>query len=158
MWAIVIPASIAFLLAAGTAFALDRATKAWMRRRLAATGAPPPGSLLRPVWNRHPTLGGAASRRRLAVGWLAAAAASAALVALEQTTGTPLAAATSPGALGAAVGGAAGNLRDRWRHGAVLDFVDLRALVDRPPFGVCNLADAAIVGGLLLFAAGEVLA
>ncbi len=43
---------------------------------------------------------------------------------------------------GAALGGAAGNLADRLRHGAIVDFI----VVGRwPPF---NLADAAIVGGV----------
>lgn len=46
--------------------------------------------------------------------------------------------------LGLALGGAAGNLVDIWRHQAVVDFID---------FGwwpVFNFADVGIVGGLLL--------
>ena len=46
--------------------------------------------------------------------------------------------------LGLALGGAAGNLLDIWRHQAVVDFLD---------FGwwpVFNFADVGIVGGLLL--------
>ena len=43
--------------------------------------------------------------------------------------------------LGAALGGVSGNVCDRLRRGAVIDFVDLRF------WPVFNLADAAIVGG-----------
>jgi len=46
--------------------------------------------------------------------------------------------------LGLALGGAAGNLLDIWRHKAVTDFVDFGWW---PAF---NLADVGIVGGLLL--------
>lgn len=46
-------------------------------------------------------------------------------------------------ALGAALGGAAGNLCDRWRRGVVIDFVDLGWW---PAF---NLADAAITLGVI---------
>ncbi len=50
--------------------------------------------------------------------------------------------ALSTAGIGAALGGAAGNLADRLRHGAIVDFI----VVGRwPPF---NLADAAIVGGV----------
>jgi signal peptidase II len=50
---------------------------------------------------------------------------------------------TAPVSLGLALGGAAGNLVDilRWRY--VLDFIDLRW------WPVFNLADVAIVGGLI---------
>lgn len=51
----------------------------------------------------------------------------------------------SAAGIGAALGGAAGNLTDRLRHGAIVDFI----VVGRwPPF---NLADAAIVVGVGLF-------
>jgi signal peptidase II len=46
-------------------------------------------------------------------------------------------------ALGAAIGGATGNLVDVMRRGAVVDFIDVRV------WPVFNLADAAIVAGLL---------
>jgi signal peptidase II len=45
--------------------------------------------------------------------------------------------------MGLLVGGAAGNLLDRVRHGAVTDFVDL------PAWPAFNLADVAITGGVL---------
>jgi signal peptidase II len=44
--------------------------------------------------------------------------------------------------VGFALGGAAGNLADRWRHGGIIDFI----VVGRWP--LFNLADAAIVGGV----------
>lgn len=43
--------------------------------------------------------------------------------------------------LGAAIGGASSNLLDRIRHGAVVDFIDLRV------WPIFNLADAAILLG-----------
>lgn len=46
--------------------------------------------------------------------------------------------------LGLAAGGAAGNLVDRLRHGAVLDFIDVAV------WPVFNLADTAIVAGVVL--------
>ena len=49
-------------------------------------------------------------------------------------------------ALGASLGGAAGNVIDGLRRGAVIDFIDLRV------WPVFNVADAAIVGGALLAA------
>jgi len=53
--------------------------------------------------------------------------------------------ATAAG-LGMAIGGAGGNLVDRLRRGAVVDFVALG------PWPVFNLADAAMTVGLLLAA------
>jgi len=46
--------------------------------------------------------------------------------------------------LGMALGGAAGNLRDILRHRYIVDFIDLGW------WPVFNLADVAIVGGLIL--------
>lgn len=70
--------------------------------------------------------------------WCAEVAALVALVELVPTSGGLLA----PAALGAALGGAAGNLVDRVRRGGVVDFIDLR-------FWPVNLADVAIVAGVL---------
>jgi lipoprotein signal peptidase len=56
-------------------------------------------------------------------------------------------------ALGLAIGGAAGNLADRVRFGAVLDFVDVHAFGWH--FWIFNLADAGIsLGALALLAGG----
>jgi signal peptidase II len=73
-------------------------------------------------------------RRGLPVLWLAAALAVGLAIAAQ---GTDLAAA----GLGAALGGAAGNVLDRMRRGEVIDFVSIGRW---PTF---NLADAAIVAG-----------
>jgi signal peptidase II len=50
----------------------------------------------------------------------------------------------APAAIGVALGGALGNVVDVWRHGGVVDFIDLGW------WPVFNLADAAIVGGVLV--------
>ena len=63
---------------------------------------------------------------------------------LTQTRSLPAGAA-----LGAAVGGAFGNIADRMRFGAVRDFIDVHwGSFHWPSF---NLADASLVTGLLLF-------
>ncbi|WP_376094006.1 signal peptidase II [Roseomonas sp. CCTCC AB2023176] len=56
-------------------------------------------------------------------------------------------------ALGLVIGGAAGNILDRVRHGAVADFLD--ALYDGWHWPTFNVADIAIVCGVgLLLVAG----
>ncbi len=56
-----------------------------------------------------------------------------------------------PIALGLVFGGAAGNLLDRWRLGAVVDFIDLYWRDYHWP--AFNVADSAITVGVLLLAA-----
>lgn len=70
--------------------------------------------------------------------WIASVAVAAALL---QARIIPQNAMISAG-IGAALGGAAGNLADRFRHGAIVDFI---AIGRWPLF---NLADAAIVAGV----------
>lgn len=53
-------------------------------------------------------------------------------------------------ALGLVFGGAVGNLLDRWRHGAVVDFVDLHWRGYHWP--AFNVADSAITIGVALLA------
>jgi signal peptidase II len=65
-----------------------------------------------------------------------------AAVSLEAAYVPRLGAAGAQVALGAAVGGATGNLIDRVRHARVIDFVHLGRW---PPF---NLADAAVTCGV----------
>lgn len=55
---------------------------------------------------------------------------------------------TQAAALGLIIGGALGNIVDRWRHGAVTDFLDLHAQGYHWP--AFNLADSGIVIGVLL--------
>lgn len=56
-------------------------------------------------------------------------------------------------ALGAILGGAAGNIVDRVRYGYVVDYADLH-FGDFRPFLVFNVADAAITLGVLVLLAG----
>jgi signal peptidase II len=70
--------------------------------------------------------------------WLA----SMAIVAVLLQAGMIPENALSAAGIGAALGGAAGNLADRLRHGAIVDFI----VIGRWP--VFNLADAAIVVGV----------
>ena len=51
-------------------------------------------------------------------------------------------------ALGGVIGGALGNILDRWQHGAVYDFLDFHAFGWHWP--AFNLADSAIVVGVAL--------
>src|SRR6202035_2957211 len=69
--------------------------------------------------------------------WIASIAIAAVLVRAGMIAENALNAA----AIGAALGGAAGNIADRLRHGAIVDFI---AIGRWPPF---NLADVAIVMG-----------
>jgi lipoprotein signal peptidase len=116
--------------------AIDQATKAVARR---------PAGRVRFGWHRGAVIRPWANRgvarpfgpRELLGLWLVAAAAALLLVAAGAGPGAP----PAPIALGAILGGAAGNLRDLRRHGAVRDFLDLG-------LGVFNLADVAVVAGL----------
>jgi lipoprotein signal peptidase len=70
--------------------------------------------------------------------WIASIASAAVLVRAGMIAENTLNAA----AIGAALGGAAGNIADRLRRGAIVDFI---AIGRCPPF---NLADVAIVAGV----------
>lgn len=54
--------------------------------------------------------------------------------------------------LGLVLGGALGNIRDRFRYGYVVDYADLHFGTFRP-FMIFNLADAAITVGVLIILA-----
>ena len=58
--------------------------------------------------------------------------------------------------LGLVLGGAIGNIRDRWEHGFVIDYADLHFGEFRP-FLIFNLADAAITIGVLIILARSLL-
>ena len=128
-------------------FWLDRVAKAsaFARGRAARTSDASRAGLIafRPVRTSAPWAWRAGSPAAMVAAFAAAAAAALAAVELGWIA-TPLARA----GLGAALGGALGNLYDRLRHGAVLDFLDcgLRARGWRSNF---NLADVGILGGLL---------
>lgn len=59
-------------------------------------------------------------------------------------------------ALALVLGGAAGNIRDRYLHGFVIDYADLH-FGEWRPFLIFNLADAAITIGVLIILARSLL-
>lgn len=59
-------------------------------------------------------------------------------------------------ALAMILGGALGNIRDRWRFGYVVDYADLH-FGDFRPFLIFNVADAAITIGVLIILARSLL-
>ncbi len=133
---------------AATAYLLDRITKLWVERTLA--GEPPvrviPGVL---SLNYTTNSGGAFGLGRSAP-WLFAAASivvsAAIVVASFRQTRFPVAIS-----LGLILGGALGNLTDRFVNGSglsghVTDFIDLQI------WPVFNFADTAIVVGAVLLA------
>jgi lipoprotein signal peptidase len=133
--------------AAGVAWGLDRLTKTVAEGRLSPGDSRRVGPLeIRPTYHRPPD-GRPLRRRRLLGGWALAILSVAALVA----TGWVFSGLVAQIGLGAALGGAAGNLQDLRRHGAIFDFLDLG-------LGVFNLADVAIVGGLATAVLAAILA
>lgn len=136
------------LLVALLVLVVDQASKAWVLYglRLEEVGSIPllPVLNLTMVWNQGVTFGlfhqgGGAGPWVLA---LVSAAVVVALLVWLARAGRPLVAC----ALGAIIGGAVGNVIDRLRFGAVVDFIHAHA------FGwswyVFNVADAAIVCGV----------
>jgi signal peptidase II len=109
----------------------------------------PVGLDLTMVWNRGVTFGLLAGEGPLNHLILAVLAAAIALFLLRwmARAETRLVAA----ALGAVIGGAVGNIIDRLRFGAVVDFVDVHAWGWH--WYVFNLADAAIVCGVAVLLA-----
>lgn len=136
-------------LAAIAVLAVDQASKAWI---LGGLDLPTAGSIpilpflnFTMVWNRGVTFGllgglGAASS------WILAAMALAVVVALFVWLRRAESAWVAI-ALGAIAGGAVGNVIDRLRFGAVVDFLDAYAMGYH--WYVFNIADAAIVCGVV---------
>ena len=132
---------ILLVVSAAAVFLLDQVTKRFIERRVAN------GPLhftrfltIRPISSARPRYRNRPLRYTMVAIWASAFLAAAALAAI----GGGL---TSSGALvaaGAALGGAAGNLRDVLEMRAVRDFIDLSFW---PAF---NVADVAIVGGLIV--------
>jgi signal peptidase II len=136
---------------------LDQLSKWWVLevidldtvRQIPLLSAGPFGLDLAMVWNRGVTFGmltGEGSWHHILLAVLAAGIALFLLRWLWRAETRPVAVA-----LGAVIGGAVGNVIDRLRFGAVVDFVDASA------FGwhwyVFNLADAAIVCGVVALVA-----
>lgn len=141
-----------WLLSAISVLVLDQGTKALVLDRYGgvepASGVPPRRRpLARPAaWRPrlHPIRNTLRNRRftssRAALLLLWATAVLGTIALLHRYP--PLQGRVAHIGLGAALGGATGNLVDLLRHGAVIDFVDLRF------WPVFNLADVAIVAGL----------
>jgi lipoprotein signal peptidase len=149
-WRLGLPIALVLLVA-------DQATKWWVLEviRLPEVGriAVLPFFNLTMVWNRGVTFGllaGEAWWHPYVLAAIACAVALALLVWMRRAENRLVAAA-----LGLVLGGAVGNVIDRVRFGAVVDFVDLHA------FGwhwyVFNLADSAIVIGVGLLLADALL-
>lgn len=130
------------ILTATVVAAADQISKAVVLARwpsAASGGAAAPHAFIsiQCVLNRRGALGALAGARALATLW-------AALVLLAAVTlyfGLLGDGALVPIGTGAVVGGATGNVLDRLRRGAVVDFVAIG------PWPVFNLADAALVAG-----------
>lgn len=142
---------------AAAILAADQASKWWILdvARLPEVGRIPlleagPFALdLTMVWNRGVTFGllsGDGSWHHLALALLAAAIAAFLLRWMTRAENRLTAIA-----LGAVVGGAIGNVVDRVRFGAVVDFVDASAWDWH--WYVFNIADAAIVCGVIALVA-----
>jgi len=122
-------AVIDLLSAAGALFVLDQWSK-WMVQVLRIRHV----NSSRGIYTRGGTRAG------LVLTWVVALACATALHASGQTFQSQL----SMWGVGAALGGAAGNLLDVLRRRAVLDFIDLRW------WPVFNVADIGIVAGLVV--------
>jgi signal peptidase II len=127
------------MLTAALVVAADQFSKAYVLARwpLAAASAPRPFVSIRCMLNRQGTLAALAGMPALAALW----AAMIVLAALVLHTGLLGHDALVPIGIGAAIGGATGNVLDRLVRGAVVDFVAIG------PWPVFNLADAALVAG-----------
>jgi signal peptidase II len=129
------------LLSAGLVLVVDQLSKAFVARRLAEGKALRVGSW---VGLRHVANRGRTQRRlphRVALLFLWAAALGGIIVVTQQ--GHFFHQPAAQVGLGAALGGAASNLHDRVRRGAVIDFVDLGW------WPVFNIADVAITLGAI---------
>lgn len=122
---------------AASVIAADQASKAFVLSRSWATDSNPGFFSIRKSLTRRGAPMFALKTRTLVVFWLTSTAIAAVLLQMGMIGEN----ASGAAGIGAALGGAAGNLADRLRHGAVVDFI---AIGRWPPF---NLADAAIVIG-----------
>jgi lipoprotein signal peptidase len=118
-------------------------------RHIPLLAAGPFGFDLTMVWNRGVTFGmlaGDAAWTQIALGLMALAIAAFLMRWMARAENRTVALA-----LGAVVGGAVGNVIDRLRFGAVVDFLDAHAWGWH--WYVFNVADAAIVVGVLTLVA-----
>jgi signal peptidase II len=131
---------IMLLLAAGLALVLDQASKklALTRAKEAPRSPRRSGPRIRLVRNTTIGLGFVRSRSALVLLWTVAVIGTILLILRAPS----FQGHTAQLGLGAAIGGATGNLLDMLRRGVVVDFIDLRI------WPVFNVADALIVVGV----------
>ena len=128
-----------FAVSAVLVFVLDQLTKSMIQRGLESRSVDLAGVVtLRFLSSAKARYRMGAVRIAMTVVWLLAALAALLLAAMTTSPSSPWMSI----AMGAAVGGAAGNLLDVLRHRAVRDFIDLGW------WPVFNLADVAIVAGI----------
>jgi signal peptidase II len=129
----------ASILTAALVVAADQVSKAFVLARwpLATLTAPRSLVSIRCMLNQQGTLAAFAGVPALAALW----AATIGLSVFTLHYGLLGHEALTPIGIGAAIGGATGNVIDRLRRGAVVDFVAIG------PWPVFNLADAALVAG-----------
>jgi signal peptidase II len=128
---------IAIAVAVGV-IAADQASKAFVMSRARAENSSSRPLFIRKQLTKHGPLMLSLARPTLVGLWLA----SAVIAVVLLQTGLIAENALNAACIGAALGGAAGNVADRVRRGAIVDFI---AIGRWPPF---NLADAAIVVGV----------
>jgi signal peptidase II len=129
------------VLSATAVLVADQISKALVAARSAAQAIPDRSFVsIRYMQNRSGHLTFVAGRPALVGLW----AATLALAGLLLQQGMLGHGALGPIGVGLAIGGATGNLLDRLRHGAIVDFIAIG------PWPVFNLADAAIVCGIAL--------
>lgn len=139
------------LAALGAVLAADQASKYWVVEKLAlpARGRVPgiePVLTLAMVWNRGVTFGllnGVGAAGPWLLGGVALLVAAALFLWLHRAETAVVAVS-----LGAIAGGAIGNVIDRMRYGAVIDFLHLHAGAWDPFPYVFNVADASICCGV----------
>jgi signal peptidase II len=126
----------------GCVLIADQLVKAAVARRLPAGRSLHVGGWLRirRLENRGASLGTWSNRLVLPAVWVTAAA----VIALALVSGLFFQHAAAQVGLGAALGGAASNLFDRLKTGAVIDFLDLGW------WPVFNVADASITLGVFV--------
>jgi signal peptidase II len=127
------------MLTAALVVAADQLSKAFVLARWPLAGFTAPRSFvsIRCMLNRRGTLAALAGAPALAVLWAAMIMVAALILHYGLLGHDPLA----PIGIGAFLGGATGNVVDRLRRGAVVDFVAIG------PWPVFNLADAGLVAG-----------
>lgn len=135
------------LAAAGVAIILDQATKSWA---LASAVAHEPNQLtsflnLVLVHNRGVTFGALAGS---GTPWWVLSLVALVIITVLCVWLSRESSRIGGFALGLIIGGALGNVIDRWRHGAVTDFIDLHAGGWHWP--AFNLADVAICCGVVV--------